>query len=98
MTVTVFLGAVARLMVVSLMFRRDQVVRLGTLGRLSAEMEHDLKNPFAALKGAAQYLREERAQGRSIDDKTEFLDLIVQQIDRLKNVVDKYTSIGRGWQ
>jgi len=58
-------------------------------------MAHDLKNPFAALKGAAQYLREERAQGRSIDDKNDFLDLIVQQIDRLKNVVDKYQRIGR---
>jgi len=95
MTVTVFLAALARLMVVSLMFRRDQVVRLATMGRLSAQMAHDLKNPFAALKGAAQYLREERAQGRSIDDKNEFLDLIVQQIDRLKGVVDKYQRIGR---
>jgi signal transduction histidine kinase len=43
--------------------RRDQLVRLATLGRLAAQMAHDLKNPLAALKGAAQYLREERAQG-----------------------------------
>ncbi|HXU05838.1 MAG TPA: histidine kinase dimerization/phospho-acceptor domain-containing protein, partial [Polyangia bacterium] len=95
LTVTIFLLAVARLTVVSVISRRDQFVRLATLGRLSAQMAHDLKNPFAALKGAAQFLREERAQGRSIDDRTEFLDLIVQQIDRLKGVVDKYQRIGR---
>jgi signal transduction histidine kinase len=95
LAVTLVLLALARLVVNSVLFRRDQVVRLATLGRLSAQMAHDLKNPFAALKGAAQFLREERAQGRSIDDRTEFLDLIVQQIDRLKGVVDKYQRLGR---
>ena len=38
--------------------------RLATLGRFSAQMAHDLKNPIAALKGAAQFLQEEHAQGR----------------------------------
>jgi two-component system sensor histidine kinase HydH len=93
--VTLVLLATARLRVGSAMSRRDQLVRLATLGRLTGQMAHDLKNPFAALKGAAQFLREERAQGRSIDDRTEFLDLIVQQIDRLKGVVDKYQRLGR---
>ena len=95
LTVTVVMLATARLIVVGTISRRDHLVRLATLGRLAAQMGHDLKNPFAALKGAAQFLREERAQGRSIDDRTEFLDLIVQQIDRLKGVVDKYQRLGR---
>src|SRR5260370_38511992 len=62
---------------------------------MAAQMGHDLKNPLAALKGAAQYLREERAQGRSIDDRTEFIDLLVEQIDRLKSVVETYQRFGR---
>ncbi len=95
LTVTVVLLATARVIIVGTISRRDHLVRLATLGRLAAQMGHDLKNPFAALKGAAQFLREERAQGRSIDDRTEFLDLIVQQIDRLKGVVDKYQRLGR---
>jgi signal transduction histidine kinase len=65
------------------------------MGRLAAQMGHDLKNPLAAMKGAAQYLREERAQGRSIDDRTEFLDLLIEQIDRLQGAVDKYQRLGR---
>jgi signal transduction histidine kinase len=94
-SVTLLLLALARPIIGSVISRREQVVRLATLGRLTAQMAHDLKNPFAALKGAAQFLREERAQGRSIDDRTEFLDLIVQQIDRLKSVVDNYQRLGR---
>jgi signal transduction histidine kinase len=93
--VTLILLAAGRLFMGTLFARRDQLVRLATLGRLAAQMGHDLKNPLAALKGAAQFLREERAQGRTIDDKTEFLDLLVDQIDRLEGAVDKYQRLGR---
>jgi signal transduction histidine kinase len=94
-TVTLALLAVARAIIAGIIVRREQLVRLATLGRLAAQMGHDLKNPLAALKGAAQFLSEERAQGRSIDDKTEFLDLLVEQIDRLKRAVDSYQRLGR---
>jgi signal transduction histidine kinase len=93
--VTLILLAAARLAIVTVMSRRDQLVRLATLGKMSAQMAHDLKNPLAALKGAAQLLREERSQGRSIDDKIEFLDLLVEQSDRLEVAVEKYQRFGR---
>jgi len=95
LTVTLVLLAALRLIVGTMAARRDQTVRLAALGRLAAQMGHDLKNPLAALKGAAQYLREERSQGRSIDDKIEFLDLVNEQIERLENAVDKYHRLGR---
>jgi two-component system, NtrC family, sensor histidine kinase HydH len=94
-TVTLMLLAAARLVIVTIISRRDQLVRFATLGKMSAQMAHDLKNPLAALKGAAQLLREERSQGRSIDDKTEFLDLLVEQSNRLETAVDKYQRLGR---
>ena len=94
-TVTLILLAAARLAIVTVMSRRDQLVRFATLGKMSAQMAHDLKNPLAALKGAAQLLREERSQGRTIDDKIEFLDLLVEQSDRLQVAVDKYQRLGR---
>jgi len=94
LTITLVMLAAARLTMVAMISRRDQTVRLVTLGRLAAQMGHDLKNPLAALKGAAQFLREERQQGRSIDDKQEFLDLMTDQIDRLKGAVDKYERLG----
>jgi signal transduction histidine kinase len=95
LTVTLILLAAARVIVGAVMARRDQVARLTTMGRLAAQMGHDLKNPLAAMKGAAQFLREERSQGRSIDDRTEFLDLLIEQIDRLHGALDKYQRLGR---
>jgi len=92
--VTLILLAAARLIMGTLFARRDQLVRLATLGRLAAQMGHDLKNPLTALKGAVQFLREERSQGRSIDDRGEFLDLMGQQIDRLRNAIDGYQRLG----
>jgi two-component system, NtrC family, sensor histidine kinase HydH len=93
LTVTFTLLAATRLVVGAIIARRDHTVRLVTLGKMAAQMAHDLKNPLAALKGACQFLREERAQGRSIDDRTEFLELLVSQIDRLEGSIDRYQRL-----
>lgn len=95
LTVTLTLLAAARIIIGAIIERRDQTVRLATLGKMAAQMGHDLKNPLAALKGAGQFLLEERLQGRSIDDRTEFLDLVVAQIDRLEIAIDKYQRLGK---
>ena len=56
--------------------------RFATLGRFSAQMAHDLKNPLAAAKGAAEYLTEElRRAGDGANQ--EFAQLVVDQLDRL---------------
>jgi signal transduction histidine kinase len=68
---------------------------LVTLGRFSAQMAHDLKNPLAAIRGAAQFLAEEKARGGSIDEHAAFVELILEQSDRLARVVSDYQRIGR---
>jgi two-component system sensor histidine kinase HydH len=100
--VLVFATATLTLLVVAVTWRivaaaaawRAQLERLALLGRLSAQMAHDIKNPLAGLKGATQFLQEERARGRSIDDRGEFLNLLVGEIDRLSRLVDKYRRLG----
>lgn len=74
---------------------REERERLAMLGRLSAQMAHDLKNPLAAVKGAAQLLQEERARGRSIDDQAELLALLVQQSDRMTRLIDRHRRLSR---
>ncbi|MFL5307057.1 MAG: sensor histidine kinase [Polyangia bacterium] len=93
LTVTITLLAASRLVFGAMIARRDHTIRYVTLGKMAAQMAHDLKNPLAAMKGACQFLREERVQGRSIDDRVEFLDLLVSQIDRLENAMDKYQRL-----
>jgi signal transduction histidine kinase len=75
---------------------RERTLAHASLGRMAAQMAHDIKNPLASIRGAAQFLATERAQGRSIDDQNEFLDLLVAQCDRVSRIVDQYHRIGRG--
>ncbi|MBK8257071.1 MAG: two-component sensor histidine kinase [Polyangiaceae bacterium] len=75
--------------------RRERVAQLANLGRLSAQLAHDLKNPLAALKGAIQFLQEEHKQGRPIEPHAGFLDLMLNQADRIERVVDAYRRLHR---
>jgi two-component system, NtrC family, sensor histidine kinase HydH len=75
--------------------RRDRTDALARLGRFSAQMAHDLKTPLAALKGAVQYLLKEVNRGGTLHEEGQFLTLVVQQVDRLNEVVDGYTQLGR---
>jgi two-component system sensor histidine kinase HydH len=74
---------------------RERTLAHASLGRMAAQMAHDIKNPLASIRGAVQYLAAERAASRSIDGQTEFLDLLVEQCDRLARIVDQYQRIGR---
>ncbi|HEU4404850.1 MAG TPA: ATP-binding protein [Polyangiaceae bacterium] len=74
---------------------RERVARLASMGRFAGQLAHDLKNPMAALKGALQFLNEERAQGRGLEAHAHFLDLMLDQVTRLERVVDQYERLGR---
>ncbi len=93
--VTFGLVAATRRGVTAFVTRSERMERLATLGRFSAQMAHDLKNPIAAMKGAAQYLKEEHARGQPWDGHGEFLDLLLEQVERLDRVVDTYQRLAR---
>ncbi|QRN95721.1 two-component sensor histidine kinase [Archangium violaceum] len=93
--ITLVLLATMRRGVIAYVAQRERLEQMATLGRFSAQMAHDLKNPIAALKGAAQYLKVEHAQGRPWDDKGDFLDLLLEQVERLDRVVSTYQRLGR---
>ena len=75
--------------------RRQRSQQLVTMGRFAQQLAHDLKNPLSALSGADSVSRKERSNGRSIDAHAEFLDLMAQQVTRLRGVVDDYERIAR---
>lgn len=93
--VTIALGAGGRQIVQTIGAQRAQMERLAVLGRLSAQMSHDLKNPLTALKGAVQFLQTERAEGRSLDAQGEFFELLAKEVDRLARLVERYQQLGR---
>lgn len=82
------------LFVTSASTARAGLERFAALGRFSAQMAHDLKNPLAAALGAAEYLAEElRREGR--DDTQAMSTLVVQQLQRLGTVIDRYQRLSR---
>lgn len=68
---------------------------LALLGRFSAQLAHDIKNPLAAIHGAVQYLDKEASTHALPDACTEMLTLMAEQVARLRRVVDKYQRLGR---
>jgi two-component system, NtrC family, sensor histidine kinase HydH len=90
--ITLAAGAAARLAWLSGEKHREGLERFATLGRFSGQMAHDLKNPLAAAKGAAQYLETELAT-RGLKDTGEFAGLVVQQLDRVTAVIDRYQRL-----
>lgn len=93
--VTLVMIAATRVALSRIATERERLERLATVGRFASQLAHDLKNPLAALKGAAQLLKEEHAQGRPLGANARFLDLMVDQTERLGRVVEHYQRLGR---
>ena len=96
-TVVVALGVVAALVPTlgALSDRRVRNQYVLTLGRFAQQMAHDVRNPLAAIKGSAQFLKQERAEGRSMDPHEEMIDLIVERVDRIETFIRDYQRMGR---
>lgn len=73
---------------------RAGLERFATLGRFSAQMAHDLKNPLAAAMGAGEYLTEELRRAGDVE-KEKFAKMVVSQLDRLATVIDRYQRLSK---
>jgi two-component system, NtrC family, sensor histidine kinase HydH len=68
--------------------------RLAALGTMSAGLAHEIRNPLAGIKGAAQYL-----QGEAKDEEVPaFLEVIINETNRLDTVVSQFLSYARPFQ
>jgi len=75
--------------------------RLAAIGEMAAGLAHEIRNPLGAIKGAAQLLVGPDGKPTVSADSTEFLEIIVQEVNRLNKVVTQfldYARPGRGNQ
>ncbi len=93
-TLSLVLSVLGWLVVTGSSEAREGLERFATLGRFSAQMAHDLKNPLAAAKGAAEYLTEELRRKADVPNQ-EFAQLVVAQLDRLNAVIDRYQRLSK---
>lgn len=73
--------------------------RLAALGEMAAGLAHEIRNPLGAIKGAAQLLI--TADGAapvaagSASETAELLEIIVEEANRLNNVVTRFLDYAR---
>lgn len=70
----------------------EEAHRLSALGAMAAGLAHEIRNPLAGIKGAAQFLQGE--VGLS-PDAQEMLDVVVVEADRLNVVVSQFLDYAR---
>ena len=78
----------------------DQIRELdkkASIGELSAEMIHDLNNPFTILKGYIQLLEGalDKEEKYSSSEEKEFLDVIKEQMDRCMALTQSFMNYAR---
>jgi two-component system sensor histidine kinase HydH len=64
--------------------------RLAVLGELTASLAHEVRNPLGSIRGAAEILRK---RCRQDDTSQEFTKVLMAEVDRLNQVVDRYLSM-----
>ena len=72
--------------------------RLAALGEMAAGLAHEIRNPLGAIKGAAQLLiTADTAAARSAAavESAELLEIIVEEANRLNNVVTRFLDYAR---
>jgi two-component system, NtrC family, sensor histidine kinase HydH len=68
-----------------------EIDRLATLGEMSAGLAHEIRNPLAAIKGAAQAIDPKNIQGEDL----ELLDVMIEEVNRLNVVVVEFLDYAR---
>jgi signal transduction histidine kinase len=66
--------------------------RLAVVGELTASLAHEVRNPLGAIRGATEILQEELPHEAKA---SEFFKILIEETDRLSNVVENYLSLAR---
>jgi len=66
--------------------------RLAVIGELSARLAHEVRNPLGSIRGVVDILKDESPQTKKIQ---EFLDILVEETDRLNQVVEDYLNYSK---
>lgn len=72
--------------------KRAESITLATLGRFSASLAHEIRNPLSAIKYSSQLLSE--STHLDIMDRR-MLDIIQQQIQRMNGIIESVLGLAR---
>jgi signal transduction histidine kinase len=93
--VIVTLLALYRMAFIPLYEQADRRKRLALIGTMAAGVAHEIKNPLAAIKGAAQFVQKELESDGPKTEAKDYLKLLVGEVDRLNGVIESFLSYAR---
>jgi len=67
--------------------------KFSALGKLSASLAHEIKNPLASIKGTAEILRDEFPEDHP---KREFVEILFKETGRLHDTVEEILRYAKG--
>ncbi len=70
--------------------RLSRSENLAAMGRMTATLAHEIKNPLAIIRGSARRL------GKLAPDAQGMADSVVEEVDRLSGTVNRYLQFARG--
>lgn len=62
--------------------------KLAILGKISASIAHEIRNPLTSIRGFVQFLKPELAKL----GKTEYADIILDEIDRANSIIHEFLN------
>jgi signal transduction histidine kinase len=71
-----------------------RISRLAEIGQLAAGIAHELRNPLASIKGAAQVLLADLPEDL-LERHREFLDIIINEVNGLSGVTSEFLEFSR---
>jgi two-component system sensor histidine kinase HydH len=72
--------------------------RLAALGQMAAGLAHEIRNPLGSIKGAAQYLQPGHTATATREGTREFLDIIIEEVNRLNKIVSQFLDYARPYR
>ena len=72
--------------------RMRQADRLATIGRLAANIAHEIRNPLASMSGAIEVLTRELPRGGPHD---RLIEIVLHESDRLNKIVKEFLEYAR---
>jgi len=73
--------------------RMRQADRLASLGRLSANIAHEIRNPLASMTGAIEALTTESGLGH--DERDKLTQIVLRESDRLNGILGDFLAYAR---
>ena len=87
--------ALRRLLFARLRERIERRERLALIGTMAAGVAHEVRNPLAAIRGAAQFVQREIETAKLPGESADYLRLILGEVDRLDGVVESFLAYAR---